>query len=132
MARRGVPRSPGYISGSHWFTCDSCGFQFRESEGMETWDGFWVCDDDFEVRHPQDFLRIRPEQISVSEPLRAEDISNVAPDTTLGPVTTKGAFFANTSAVAGSAEAGLAVCGTDDGIPTATFGLVQGLTNPEV
>jgi len=78
MARRGIPRSPGYVSGSHWAVCDSCGFQFREDQLIETWDNYWVCDDDFEVRHPQDFLRIQPEQIAVDEPLRAEDLSNLS------------------------------------------------------
>lgn len=122
MARRGIPRNPGYVSGSHYFTCDSCGFVFLEDEGMETWDGRWVCDDDWERRHPQDFLRIKAEQIAVDEPLRADDITNLAPTATFG----------TTAAVAGVGEAGRAVAGTDDGIPTATFGLVQTLTNPEL
>ena len=122
MARRGVPLSPGYKSGSHWAVCDSCGFQFREEILMETWDGRWVCDDDFEVRHPQDFLRIKPEQISVDEPLRADSTSNLV----------SGATFGTSSAVAGVAEAGRAIAGTDDGIPTATFGLVQELINPSL
>jgi len=132
MARRGIPRSPGYVSGSHWAVCDSCGFQFRAEVLMETWDGRWVCDDDFEVRHAQDFLRIRPEQIAVDEPLRAEQLGNIAPATTLGPVTTSAPGFGDTSAVAGVAEAGSAIAGTDDGIPTATFGLVQTLTDPSL
>ena len=122
MARRGVPLSPGYKSGSHWAVCDSCGFQFREEILMETWDGRWVCDDDFEVRHAQDFLRIKPEQISVDEPLRADSTRNLV----------AGANFANTSSVASYAEASLMICDTDDGIPTATFGLVQDLTNPSL
>ena len=119
MAKRGIPRSPGYVSGSHWADCDSCGFQFREEDLLETWDGRWVDEDCWEVRHPQDFLRIKPEQISVDDPLRLPDLSNLSAT----------ANFSNTSAVAGVAEAGLAICGTDDGIPTATFGLVQGLVD---
>ena len=123
MAKRGIPREgSGYVSGSHYFVCDSCGFQFLEEEGMETWDGRWVCDDDWERRHPQDFLRIKPEQIAVDEPLRAEDLTNLSPTATFG----------TSGAVAGVGEAGRAIAGTDDGIPTATFGLVQTLTDAEL
>ena len=132
MAKRGIPLSPGYRSGSHWAVCDFCGFQFRAEVLLETWDHFWVCDDDFEVRHPQDFLRAKTEKIAADQPLRPDSTSNIAPTTTLGPVTTQGPFFANTSAVSGAAEAGLAIAGTDDGIPTATFGLVQTLTDPSL
>ena len=120
MARRGVSLNPGYVSGSHWAVCDSCSFVFRAEELRETWDGRWVDDDCFEVRHPQDFLRIKPEQVSVDQPLRADITTNLA----------SGATFGTTAAVAGVAEAGRAIAGTDDGIPTATFGLVQTLTNP--
>ena len=119
MAKRGVPLSPGYKSGSHWATCDEDGFQYRAEDLKETWDGRWVNDQDYEPRHPQDFLRVRAEVISVRQPIRPENTDNVV----------AGANFANTSAVSGVAEAGLAIAGTDDGIPTATHGLVQGLTS---
>lgn len=131
MARRGISLNPGYISGSHWALCDQCGSQFREEDLQETWDHFWVCDEDYETRHPQDFLRVRAEVISVEQPIRPEDTTNtVTAATTIGAVTTTAANFANTSAVSGAAEAGLAICGTDDGIPAATHGLIQGLTSP--
>lgn len=77
MAKRGVSRSPGYIPGSHWAVCDSCGFQFRAEELKETWDHRWVCNDDWEPRHPQDFLRARAEKVGVSQPIRPDDTSNI-------------------------------------------------------
>ena len=34
-----------------------CGFEYRQSEMKERWDGVLVCKYDFEHRHPQDFVR---------------------------------------------------------------------------
>jgi hypothetical protein len=76
MAKRGIPRSPGYIPGSHWAICDFCTSQFRASDLKKTWDGWWVCDDDFEHRHPQDFLRVKEEHIYVDDPIRPENTDN--------------------------------------------------------
>lgn len=39
--------------------CDSCGFKYKSRQLRKRWDGFMVCPDCFEVRHPQDFLRAR-------------------------------------------------------------------------
>lgn len=77
MAKRGVPLNPGYRPGSHWAICDYCGFQFRSEDLREDWQGFWACDEDFERRHPQDFLRVKEEKIAADQPLRPEDTSNV-------------------------------------------------------
>ncbi len=77
MARRGVTLSPGYRPGSHWATCDRDGFQYRAEDLKETWDGLWVNDEDYETRHPQDFLRVKSERISVTQPIRPENTSNL-------------------------------------------------------
>jgi hypothetical protein len=42
--------------------CDRCGFGFKSSELKRDWQGLIVCDKDYETRHPQDFIRIRPEK----------------------------------------------------------------------
>jgi len=41
----------------HLADCDICGFTFHASELRKTWDMMYVCKDDFEVRHPGDFVR---------------------------------------------------------------------------
>jgi hypothetical protein len=69
MAKRGVSRNPGYQAGSHWANCYSCGFQFRQEDLRKTWDNRWVCDEDWEPRHPQDFIRGIHEKISVEQPI---------------------------------------------------------------
>lgn len=55
-----------YISGDHNVTCDVCSKKIKMSEAKLRWDGFLVCKDDYEMRHPQDFVRARQDKISVS------------------------------------------------------------------
>lgn len=45
--------------------CDRCGFKFKASELRLEWTGLRVCEDDFELRHPQDFLRAKVDKINV-------------------------------------------------------------------
>ena len=45
--------------------CDSCGRRFKASEMQKRWDGLMVCREDFEQRHPSDFLRVQKEKITV-------------------------------------------------------------------
>ena len=48
--------------GDYSAICDVCGLKFKASSLKERWDGLKVCKQDYEVRHPQDFLRVIPEQ----------------------------------------------------------------------
>lgn len=41
--------------------CQVCGFKKKASQIRRRWDGFLVCEDDYEIRHPQDFVRARPD-----------------------------------------------------------------------
>lgn len=45
--------------------CDSCGRKFKASMLTPRWDGLIVCKDDWETRHPSDFLKVQMERISV-------------------------------------------------------------------
>lgn len=69
-----MSRGWSYLPGDWWILCDSCNKKIRASESRLRWDGFIVCKDDYETRHPQDFLQARQDKISVpfSRP-RAED-----------------------------------------------------------
>lgn len=48
-----------YVKGSWKAVCDSCGQRFLSSQLRKRWDGLMVCPKDFEVRHPQDFVRAK-------------------------------------------------------------------------
>lgn len=39
--------------------CDVCGFKHKASTMRKRWDGLMVCETDYELRNPQDFLRVR-------------------------------------------------------------------------
>jgi hypothetical protein len=45
--------------------CDICGLRFKSSQLKRNWKNEMVCEADFELRQPQDFVRVRPEKISV-------------------------------------------------------------------
>lgn len=42
--------------------CYVCGFERKASEMLLRWDGVYVCKQDWEPRHPQDFVRGVPEE----------------------------------------------------------------------
>lgn len=42
--------------------CDVCGFKFKASQLRKRWDGYMVCKQDFEERHPQDLIRLPKER----------------------------------------------------------------------
>ena len=68
-----------YIPGQWNVTCDLCSRKIKSGEARQRWDGFIVCPDDFEHRHPQDFLRVHEDKISVpfTRPIPAYIFTNV-------------------------------------------------------
>lgn len=64
-----MSREWAYIPGDHHVICDVCGFKYRKSEMRLRWDNLWCCAEDWEMRHPQDFVTARTDVIVV-EPQR--------------------------------------------------------------
>jgi hypothetical protein len=54
-----------YKSGQWNVTCDVCSKKIKAEDAKQRWDGFIVCPDDYEQRHPMDFIRTRQDKISV-------------------------------------------------------------------
>ena len=54
-----------YISGQWNVICDVCGKKIKAGKAKQRWDGFIVCEEDYETRHPQDFVKARVDKISV-------------------------------------------------------------------
>ena len=44
--------------------CDVCGFRLPSDKLKRRWDGLMVCSQDWELRHPQDFIKIRGDKIT--------------------------------------------------------------------
>lgn len=57
-----------FILGDSNAICDVCGWKYKQSQLRKRWDGAMVCNKDWEPRHPQDNIRIRPERNNVIEP----------------------------------------------------------------
>lgn len=87
-----------YNSGQWWVLCDVCGKKTKSSEIKQRWDGFLVCKEDYENRHPQDFIRVKQDKIVVpfSRPRTTDTFSNTCDTPT---------------AIAGYAQAGCAIAG---------------------
>src|SRR3990167_228690 len=47
-----------FKSGYYNVICDVCGRKLKSDEVRKRWDGFYVCPEDFETRHPLDFLKV--------------------------------------------------------------------------
>lgn len=55
-----------YLKLGDWNSiCDICGFKYKASEMKKRWDGLMVCEFDWEMRHPQDFIRAVPDDQAV-------------------------------------------------------------------
>lgn len=102
-------RNPGYVAGRHWLTCDVCGFVIDSREARERWDGAVVCPEDWESRHPQDFVRGREDEQYAGWPQRPDDDGySVAPDYIFDLEDTR-CTYPDNSGWAGLAVAGCAV-----------------------
>ena len=54
-----------YVSGDWNIICDSCSVKIKASKSRKRWDGFIVCPECFESRHPMDFIRVKGDRGSV-------------------------------------------------------------------
>ena len=52
-----MPLNNTYDKGAWKAICDQCGREFKSYLLTLRWDGLMVCKDDWETRHPQDFVR---------------------------------------------------------------------------
>lgn len=50
---------PTFKSGDYKADCDVCGRTFKASQLRKRWDGLMTCTSDWEIRHPQDFVRAK-------------------------------------------------------------------------
>jgi len=97
-----------YFKSGEWnFICDVCGFKKKISEGRKRWDGLLVCHEDWEVDHPQKYLRVRETGTAVPI-IRDEPTDNFLLVCTI--ITNQG--------IAGLGVAGCMVAGRDNNIPS--------------
>lgn len=51
----------GKWPGTWAVNCMVCGFRFPSDKIRKRWDGLYVCDKDYESRHPQTLIKVRGE-----------------------------------------------------------------------
>ena len=98
-----------FKSGEWNVYCMVCNRKIKAGTALKRWDGLIVCPEDYENRHPMDFLRSRQERISV--PFSSDTSFNTfnGPDYPPYPFcTAEGASGVAGWAVAGCARPGLA------------------------
>lgn len=54
-----------FLSGEWNLTCDVCSKKIKAHEAKQRWDGLIVCTEDFEHRHPQDFVKAHTDKLTV-------------------------------------------------------------------
>lgn len=74
-----MPYPGHYVHGDHRAVCDVCGQTYLASQMRMRWDNLFVCKEDWEVRHPQDFVRAIPDD------MRAEPARPPPPDVFVDP-----------------------------------------------
>lgn len=71
--------NPDYKAGDNWVECQVCGMDIYASEVKTRWDGVLVCPEDYETRHPQDFVRARKDKIAASVVSPSSEGTDVSP-----------------------------------------------------
>lgn len=61
--RRG--KADYYAPGEHNVACFQCGRKFKSSQMFKHWQGYLVCRDHWEPRHPQDFVKAVREDVVI-------------------------------------------------------------------
>lgn len=108
-----MSRGWNYVSGDWNIICDVCSLKLKASKTKQRWDGFRVCPDCFETRHPMDFIKARNDKISVPfvrpQPTDSFVTVNYSVPISCTPLTSSGAVEYATS---GCARSGVVLPGT--------------------
>lgn len=94
-----------YVPGLFNIYCMSCNRKYKSNEIRKRWDGLLVCDEDWEPRHPQDFVRGIQEKSNILPFSYDQDGSSEFP---VGAACT----LANSVGIIGTGVVGCMVVGT--------------------
>lgn len=82
------------VVGDHNAVCFECGRKKKASTLKRHWQGYWVCPEHWEPRHPQDFVGSAPDsqQPAWTQPMPEDQFVPGAPST---PIPTPGDYPIN-------------------------------------
>jgi len=98
---------PHYIHGDSYMTDDVTGLKIRRSEALRRWDGAYTTRENWEPRHPQEFVRAKSERIV------AEVVRPLLPIATIGPLVTRAIAAAAIGATSISVESSVRMLAGD-------------------
>jgi hypothetical protein len=67
-----------YDKGNWKALCDVCGRLYKATTLQKRWDGLMCCDDDWEIRQPQDFVKGQADH-QIAPWIRSESTNNFIP-----------------------------------------------------
>ena len=102
-----------YRSGDWNCICDVCSIKVKASKTKQRWDGLVVCPSCYEHRHPQDFIKVRQDKITVPflRPRPEDTFTNIDYQGDTLTCTGIGRTGAADYATAGCARAGISLFG---------------------
>lgn len=63
-----------YVKGTHNAISDYSGQKYKRKDMKLTWDGYLVGADEWEEKHPQLDIRVPPEDISIKDQTRTQNV----------------------------------------------------------
>lgn len=103
-----------FIPKDNWYVCDRCGGYYRKSEMHKEWTGLMVCKRGcFETRHPQDFVKAVPDDMSVEN--ARPDVDQSILTTTLSSDAAKNATTISVASISGVRQYSAIGVTLDDG-----------------
>jgi len=112
--------SRDYLKLGDWnIICDRCGAKFKASECRFDWQNLLVCDNCWEPRHPQDFVKGIPDNQSV--PFTRPDITQTMGETTVETTALKNATTIDLVSITGLSKYDPIGIALDNGITHWTY-----------
>lgn len=112
-------RADFYKPGDWNVRCDHCGMKRKASQCRMTWDNFFVCNECWSPRHPQDFVKGIPDDQSV--PIARPDVVATMGTTTVKTTALKNATTIDLTSISGIADGDAIGIVMDNGASHWTF-----------
>lgn len=104
-----------YVKGQWNIICDVCGWEFKSGQIKKRWDGLLVCDKDFELDHPQKYIRSRADP----KPVPSDFIRPEPEDVFVGVCT-----LYTSQAIPGIGVPGCLIPSQDNNLPYHIYGAI--------
>lgn len=77
-----MPKQSDFVPGDWNASCFECGRKRKASQLRRHWQGYYVCPEHWEPRHPQDFVKAVPDHMEVpwAQPMADTDLQICTPN----------------------------------------------------